>query len=442
MSTRCQPAVPRDHRRRSPRVSVILVDWGARESFHSLHYLNRQTADREDYELIWVEFYDRRPEGLRRLAAGLDKWVVLGYPDDTIYHKHRLYNVGLLVAAGEVCVICDSDAIFRPTFIASLIRAFAETPRAVIHLDEVRNASPRFYPFNYPSIEEILGPGCINWCGTTTLGLNDSPDMLHHANYGACMAARRKDLLAVGGADEHLDYLGYICGPYDLTFRLINAGRAERWLRDEHLYHTWHPGQHGFNTDYQGPHDGMCMASLAMEARATRRVRPCVRNPWVARTWWGRLRTEELLRRVGERPEPAWRAGAQPPRGAGRAYWMERDYHGFDVFHHGDTWYAVRAGGGPLDLEKVRGGGYRELWQAPTQRELNERLPLDRGRREERADGASAPVRLWRKVRAQPLHRLPLRVARRACRLVSDASQKRHGPTLLRSVANLAARRQ
>src|SRR5207253_1024446 len=114
--------------------------------------------DRRDYELIWLEFYDRRPAGLAdMLGRGgahpvLDKWVVLGYPDGYHYHKHRMYNVGLLAAAGDVCVICDSDAVFRPTFVASLLKAFAETPSAVVHLDEVRNYSQAFYPFNYPSI--------------------------------------------------------------------------------------------------------------------------------------------------------------------------------------------------------------------------------------------------------------------------------------------------
>src|SRR5438067_10984539 len=108
----CKPECLLNHKRPKPQVSVILIDWGVRESFHSLYYLNRQTADRDDYELIWVEFYDRKPDGLRQAVAGgmgrspvLDKWVVLGYPDDHIYHKHRLYNVGILLAAGDLCVI-------------------------------------------------------------------------------------------------------------------------------------------------------------------------------------------------------------------------------------------------------------------------------------------------------------------------------------------------
>ncbi len=420
---RCRPELPLHHSRGRTRVSVILIDWGVRESFHSLHYLNRQTANRADYELIWVEFYDRKPDGLRRMAAQgtgcfpvLDKWLVLGYPDDYVFHKHRAYNAGILAAEGDVCVVCDSDAIFRPTFIESIIRAFAEKPASVVHLDEVRNTSRRFYPFNYPEVEDVLGEGCINWRGTTTLGLDDSPDMLHHANYGACMAARRADLLAVGGADEHLDYLGYVCGPYDLTFRLVNYGRDERWLRDEYLYHTWHPNQYGWNTDYQGPHDGMHMALLALESRVTFRVGPCVPNPWLTWSRWRRpLDPRRLLELVGEREESAWRAGAQPAQPGDRVYWIDRDYHGCDVFHWAGQWYALPAGTGPFDPEKAGQGAYPELWRARSRCELLQRLPAAHGP----AGTGWLPGRLWHKLRSQPLRRLPARLARKARRVLA-----------------------
>jgi hypothetical protein len=230
------------------RLSVILLDWGVRESFHSLHYLNRQTVDRDRYELIWLEFYGRKPLKLQEMVFRhgkdvplLDQWITAGYSGDTTFNKHRLYNLGLLVAQGHYCVICDSDAIFTPNFIAKLLDGFAQTPRAVLHVDEIRNSDRCFHPFAYPSIAEVLGEGCINWNGTASRGLDNSQDMLHDANYGACMAAARDDLIAIGGADEHLDYLGYYCGPYDMTFRLVNDGLGERWLRDEYLYHVWHP---------------------------------------------------------------------------------------------------------------------------------------------------------------------------------------------------------
>src|SRR5262249_51697835 len=161
--------------------------------------------------------------------------------------------------------------------------------------------------FCYPTVEQILGPGVMNWWVYTTKGLYSDVDRLHRANYGACMAARRSELLSIGGSDEHPDYLGVCCGPYEMTFRLMNRGRRHRGLMGEYLYHTWHPNSTMFNTEYQAPHDGRFLPLRFLHARATGRVRPYLPNPCVRR---GGL--ERFLRFVAEHPEPSWVAGAQP----------------------------------------------------------------------------------------------------------------------------------
>ncbi len=276
-----------------PDVSVVLLDWSVRESFHSLDYLNQQTVARERYELIWVEYGERRAEGVeRRLRDSIerdrppavDAWLTLGMPSSIYYHKHLAYNVGLLAAAGRIVVFCDSDAVFRSTFIESIIRSFQDDPDIVLHLDEIRNNRRDFYPFNYPSITEIEREGCINFVDGRPAGIpapgGTVEDLLHVANYGACMAALREDLITIGGADEHLDYLGHICGPYDMTFRLRNLGRREIWHGSEWLYHVWHPGQAG-DGNYLGPHDGRHMSTTALDTLATGRVMPLVENPGI-----------------------------------------------------------------------------------------------------------------------------------------------------------------
>ena len=45
--------------RTRPRVSLILLDWSVRESFHLLHYLARQDVPRDDFEVLVVEYYSR-----------------------------------------------------------------------------------------------------------------------------------------------------------------------------------------------------------------------------------------------------------------------------------------------------------------------------------------------------------------------------------------------
>ena len=62
------PELVLHHPRPSCKLSIILLDWGVRESFHSLDYLNRQTVARDQYELIWLEFYRRKPLKLQEMV--------------------------------------------------------------------------------------------------------------------------------------------------------------------------------------------------------------------------------------------------------------------------------------------------------------------------------------------------------------------------------------
>lgn len=277
-------------RTKQPKVSVIVVDWSCRESFHALKYLNEQSAPRQDYEVIWIEYYDARPAPLTEaldasVASGkhpaIDKWLIMNMPGGVYYHKHLMYNVGVVAASGEIIVICDSDAILRPSFVEAVIKTFEANPGVVLHLDQVRNNDRRFYPFNYPSVDEILGKGCLNWKDGKTTGLAGSDDELHARNYGACFCAKRSDIIGIGGADEHDDYLGHVCGPYEMTFRLKNAGQRIIWHEEEFLYHVWHPGTDG-QTNYMGPHNGRNMSTTALRIRSTRRIMPLVENPAIA----------------------------------------------------------------------------------------------------------------------------------------------------------------
>ena len=403
--TRPDPEFVHDQPRPGVKLSVILIDWRVRESFHSLHYLNRQTLPRDQYELIWLEFYRHKPAELfdrvARDPSVLDQWLVAGYPDDSLYHKHRLYNLGLLLAQGEHVVICDSDAMFTPDFLAKIADHFQRSPRSVVHVDQVRNVRRRFYPFCYPSIADVLGRGVRNWRGHTTAGLLPEADMFHACNYGACMAAPRRTLIDIGGADESLGYLGYICGPYEMTFRLGNHGLEEHWLRDEFLYHTWHPNASGGNAEYHGPHDGAYVALDALESRALGRVLPLIENPWIRRARLGQAVTRgDLAQAVAARPEPLWHHEAAPPP-VPRIAWIERHFAGFNVFCDGRRFYGIPCDQGMFD--PARKSDYKPLLRAKTAHRVRQliryynRLPAD----------------FWGKFWAEPLYKLPLRLCKK-----------------------------
>jgi hypothetical protein len=263
--------------RSRPEVSLILLDWSVRESFHILHYLAQQTVARDRFEVIVIEYYSRLSRAIQKHADQVDTWILLEMPADIYYHKHLMYNVGIVLGRGKIIGICDSDAMVRETFIKSVLDAFNSEPTIILHLDQFRNDRRDLYPFNFPSFADVVGEGCINYSNGKTVGVSDGTDPLHTRNYGACMCALRSDLIAIGGADEHIDYLGHICGPYEMTFRLVNYGRRELWLNNEFTYHTWHPGQSGEN-NYVGPHDGRHLSSRALQAKFTGRTLPFAEN--------------------------------------------------------------------------------------------------------------------------------------------------------------------
>ena len=102
---------------------------------------------RSQYELIWIEYYDRRAEDidnkLKECVSGskpppVDRWVLMRVPREVYYHKHLMYNAGIVLSRGEIVAICDSDAIVKDTFVEAILEAFKQDPNIVLHLDQVR----------------------------------------------------------------------------------------------------------------------------------------------------------------------------------------------------------------------------------------------------------------------------------------------------------------
>jgi hypothetical protein len=253
-----------------PKVSLILLDWSVREHFQAFEWLPRQNVPREMYELIWIELYDRvTPEALDVAD------VVITCHQQGKYHKHKGYNIGLLQARGQIITICDSDAVFPPDFIASILNSFqageASTPLSLV-LMHYQWRTDQLYPNGLSDISQLSQ---YEW-----------KDLW--PNVGACMSVRKVDAIRFGGFDEDLSYRGYMCGPYDLGWRLVNAGIPEIW-HDEQvaLWHFAHPDPvASFNQrptfrlwrEISHPHV-LGHAMTAVEAFSTGRLLPLRENP-------------------------------------------------------------------------------------------------------------------------------------------------------------------
>ncbi len=349
----------------TPKVSLVLLDWSCRESFHIFEYLKHQDVPRDQYEIIWIEYYSRIPESQKTILDNslkddpypiLDQWIVMGMPDEVYYHKHLMYNVGIAMSRGEIVLIGDSDAIVNPSFIRSVIEAFNDDENIVLHMDQFRNVRHDFHPFNFPQISDILGEGCVNIKDGKTTGILNTQDPLHTRNYGACMCAMKKDIISIGGADEHIDYLGHICGPYDLTFRLRNIGKKEIWHQEEFLYHVWHPGQAG-EGNYLGPHDGRHMSTTALEALTSGRTMSLVENPVIQSIRKGeRLSFDEKLDRIIDNTYlEKWnikRLDSTMELQKEIIHPVSENFNGFNIFSVAGYYYAVKIGEG-FSMQKI-----------------------------------------------------------------------------------------
>lgn len=217
----------------APRLSFILLDWSCRERFSTLDWLRQQNVPKDQYELIWVELYDRVVDEVMEKAD-----IVITCNQRGMYHKHIGYNVGLLQARGELICICDSDAVFPPDFVHSVFRSFQmeggrlAIPLVLMHYEW---RTSLFYPDNLTDTALLKNSKRWQWWPLIV-------------NEGACMTVRRSDAIRFGGFDEHASYRGYLCGPYDLGWRLVNAGWPEIW-HDESvaLWHFAHPDPIGTN---------------------------------------------------------------------------------------------------------------------------------------------------------------------------------------------------
>ncbi len=368
-----------------PLVSIILLDWDCRESFHIFNYLEEQTVPREQYEIIWIEYYNRRPAEIEKMLkegeqAGklpvVDKWIVMEMTDDLYYHKHLMYNIGIVASKGEIITICDSDGIVKPSFVESIIKSFEEDSDIVLHMDEVRNKDRRFYPFNYPSIDEIIGDGCINYKDGKTTGLVDTKDIIHTRNYGSCMCALRDDLIKIGGADEHIDYLGHVCGPYEMTYRLVNAGKKEVWHQEEFLYHVWHPGTDG-DDNYIGPHDGFNMSTTALEVCQNGRVLPIVENEVIKSMRTNQCDTFDIFQTINPAYIQEWTHEAMDKSLKFEKlfhYELVGSYKGYNILKGHKLFYAIPQSLGPWDLTKEEQRNHPMILSAETQKELEKKM--------------------------------------------------------------------
>lgn len=209
---------------RHPKISVIMVDGSFRESFHSLDYFGTQSLSPDDFELLWIEYYDNVHPELVQIAERYSNFRIITLNRRGAYHSSYCFNAGIVASRGELLIIPDADVMVETDFIERIWE------------DHQENESLVMYVYRYDEMEGDHLPK------VDLQHLRDVCVLTNPSNFGGCLTVRRKWLLEINGYEQHLLFSsGFHANGYDVYTRLKCLGLHVKWHPRLKLYHLWHP---------------------------------------------------------------------------------------------------------------------------------------------------------------------------------------------------------
>lgn len=273
-----------------PKISVVMVDGAFRERYDSIDFMARQTFSPEDYELIWVEYFDRIDSDLQRRidaarARGLDfRAAALGRGGP--YHSSYCFNHGIDQARGELVVIPDADVIVEPDFLQAVWADHQASEKLVTYYH--RYNEPAEARADVVSLEH----------------LREVCELTNPSNHGACLATRRQWLVEINGYEQSPIFAtGFHANDKDVYARLCSLGLMVRWNPDVKLFHPWHAMTGAVTPHYKPQLDVVNWRGRTLSTRAFEGLDP---------TWntTPPARYEQMARWLAGLDEPKWKRAA------------------------------------------------------------------------------------------------------------------------------------
>ncbi len=207
-----------------PKISVIMVDGSFREQFHAVDSFGSQSLARENYEIIWVEYYSRVDPTLRAKIEQYPNARILTLNRNGIYHSSFCFNAGIRASRADVVFIPDADVIVESAFLERAYQDHHENHKLVMYF--FRKEEPHTDHSGDLSLEHLKKVGRLS----------------NPQNYGGCLSVRKKWLVQINGYEQHpLLSTGFHANGLEMYTRLKSLGLHVRWHPDLMLYHPWHP---------------------------------------------------------------------------------------------------------------------------------------------------------------------------------------------------------
>jgi hypothetical protein len=209
---------------KKPKISVVMIDGSFRESYHAVDFFCDQTLPRDDYELIWVEFYDKINPQLEQKISKYPNARIVSLKKQGIYHSSMCFNAGIKESRGDVVFIPDADVAVEPYFLEEAMKEHEADHKLVL------------YFYRKEEDEEDHRKGItLDYQKKVCRFKNPS-------NYGGCLSVRKKWLLEINGYEQHPVFgSGFHANGIDVYTRFKNLGLHVMWHPELILYHPWHP---------------------------------------------------------------------------------------------------------------------------------------------------------------------------------------------------------
>lgn len=208
----------------NPTISVIFVDGSYRSHFTAVDSLEEQSFSKQDYEILWVEYFGGVRKELLQKESAYSNFKTYTLNRSGIYISGFCFNAGIQHAKGELIVIPDADVLFENNFLEKIWQEHQKNEKLVMYIyryDEPLRKEPTSLT------KEELEKNCV---------------LTNPINYGGCCTVRKKWLLAVNGYEQlEIFKTGAHANGLDLATRLKNLGLHIMWHPELKMYHPWHP---------------------------------------------------------------------------------------------------------------------------------------------------------------------------------------------------------
>jgi GT2 family glycosyltransferase len=227
--------------RPNPRISFIIPVFDGLPLTRACLDSLRETVNLSEHEVIVID--DRSTDGTREYLVELPEPPFRFIRNETRRSYAASNNTAAAVATGEFLCLLNNDLILTPGWLAPMLRAFDQFPKAGIVGNIQRNLSTG----RYDHMGFVFGDNGVPWHFGKNFPFRPYHDYTEwRAVTTACCLIKKSVFLEAGGFDEQ-----YINGSedVDLCLRLGRAGYHHYVANESIVFHhvSSSAGRHTFN---------------------------------------------------------------------------------------------------------------------------------------------------------------------------------------------------